>query len=373
MKICKSNTVIFSLLLLLGIGATSFAEVKFKFNGDLFYILRYDHFKKVTDTTTKSGNLSHNYIWNLKAKATVNENLSMGVRLSNPAGYGSNQITDNWTTFGKSTGTNSSFILAVPELYFNWNVGPFALMAGNIPVKGNVPLDLAAWEPTGYVNLCKCGWIAVMNNSLTGLDATMNFIKKESFEFSLKAIWARANEGGTSDPKDLYKTDQNRLIVSTPLTIAKNTLSLIPLLHLRTNVARSGDESNTSASGGLDVAIKLNKVITIKTGFAAGGYSNDSQKDDSGYVATAPMGMLATLGTDIKPGLGKIMFTAKYSTWEDRESGPKNLSLHTDLKYSIPVKKLAIMPRFRMWSYFNDENDNKSFHFRPEIFLISKF
>ena len=115
-------------------------------------------------------------------------------------------------------------------------------------------------------------------------------------------------------------------------------------------------------------------------GFAVGGYSNTSQEDDAGYVATAPFGMLTELGLVAKPGFGKAMFTFRFSNWKDNEKEVdgeviSNSMIHFDIKYGIPILSLTIMPRFRVWHYINSDADNKSAttDLRPELFFIGKF
>lgn len=349
-----------------------FSEVDIKFNGDLWYILRYE----TIHDSTKNSNLSHNYIWNFKAKAIVSEDFQMGFRISNPAGYASNQIVDNFGTFGIKTTPNNDRIISIPEMYFKWTPGKFKLAAGIIPVNANITLDLVAWEANKYINLCKCGWFAVMNNSQTGINMGFDFIKNEETSFGIDVIWAIATEAGVKEASDAFKHDNHRLIASLPLSIAKKLLVFTPTFHFRTNVYRSKDEANHSASGGLDIGINPAKFISLKTGIAVGGYKSDCMDSDTSVKKTDPMGMLVGFGTKIMPGFGKIMFDFKYSSWEDREKKSKTNSIHTDLKYAMPLinKNLTIMPRIRVWHYMPDvEPKNSTTHVRYEIFTIGKF
>jgi hypothetical protein len=154
-------------------------------------------------------------------------------------------------------------------------------------------------------------------------------------------------------------------------------------MHMRTNVYESLDkeESNASVAAGIDIGINPVKQFGVNAGVAFGGMKNACQEDDAGYVASAPMGILTELDMAVMPGFGKAMFTFRFSNWKDREvenaDGDviSNSMIHFDIKYSIPVLSLSIMPRMRIWHYINSDADDKSAttDLRPELFFIGKF
>ncbi len=362
---------------------------KVTFSGDVQYRLRYD-VQRGKDTSgtaidpTKS-NYSNRYAWNFKMKAKVNENMLIGLRLSNPSGYCTDNVADmmNWV-FGDKGDTlgngdagidvTTHRVLSIPEMYFRWNASIVSITGGIIPVVTNTVLDLVGVEHKKYGNAGKCPWSVLMNNSQTGLELGLGFVNTDALSFGFNTVTTVSADSGSST-KAALKRDQLRFIFSLPVGIQDKMFCILPVMHLRTNVYRSADlaEANHSMCGGLDLKLNPIKQLGLSAGFAVGGYKNDSQKDDAGYSASSPFGLLAMFGTVVKPGFGKAMVTFKFSNWKDREADPTNSMIHFDLKYSIPVLKLTLMPRMRIWHYTNSETDATTTDLRPELFFIGKF
>ncbi len=106
-----------------------------------------------------------------------------------------------------------------------------------------------------------------------------------------------------------------------------------------------------------------------------GLYNNDALKDDSNYVASAPLGMLLRTKIRFVPSYGRIMAEFRYGRSRDREMEEiVNYDLfHWDLKYAMPVKKITIMPRFRAWYSFNSNEEHSVLELRPALILKAAF
>lgn len=358
------------------------------FSGDAQFRLRYHATVKKDSDGEKIdptlGDYTNQYAWNFITRAKVNENMMLGFRLSNPTGYASDKISDNITDV-----FNDGFrFLAIPEAFFKWNAGGvFHIAGGIIPVLNNVTLTLVAFEtavdkndnPTPYAKAGKSPWKVMTNNSQTGIDLGFTFVNDGNTSLGFGMVSAIA----TDDPKGASINDQLRFIFTVPLSVLEKKLSFLPVMHMRTNVFESTDkeESNLSVAGGMDIGIKPVDQFGATVGFAVGGYNNTCQEDDAGYVASAPFGLLTEVGLVVKPGFGKAILTFRYSNWKDREvenaDGDviSNSMIHFDVKYGIPILKLTLMPRFRVWHYINSDADDESAttDLRPELFFIGKF
>ena len=366
----------------------TFAQEKEKpkllFGGDLQYRLRYDYIKKKGndgEKTGTTGDYSNLYAWNFRAKATVNENLLFGLRLSNPSGGGPDKILDNLSQMYYKTTDNYNFrILSIPEMYFTWNVSIVSLSFGIIPVSGNTVLDLVYTERDNYKsgNCCEAGittWKVYMNNSQTGFDLGFSFINDEATSVGLSMVSAVATNGGPDSPAYALKNDQLRFIFSLPVSVLEKKLSFLPVMHMRTNVYRSADkeDANHSLTGGIDIGIKPVKQVGMNIGFAAGGFKNDAVAPEDSL--SAPLGMLANAKVTLAPGYGKATVDFYYGMAKDREADPviNNNLIFFDLNYEIPVKSLTIKPRVRIWNFINSEDDASELCVRPELFFIGKF
>lgn len=377
------------LLSVMGGLATTSAEVTFKFSGDVLYrwSLDWNHYRNVDgDDSLRTGDFQNRYWWNLRMSATVNENLSINARLSNPSGYFTDRVGSNLNL--ALTGTSYNFV-AIPELYFKWNWTVLTLMGGFIPVAGPGPnmynsvLDLVAFETGKYVNAGIMPWFVATNGSQAGVDLAVQFVKMENFTAGIDVMGTIAADSGASETVDQIRKDQYRVVVGLPMSILKGKIGVQPNLHVRTNVARSNDlkKGNASLTGGGDLIVKPLKDPTKlvgRVGFAAGGYRNSSRKDDSGYVASAPLGLLFNAGVKGMPGFGTASVDFSIGNWMDREQNPdvvKNRVLYWDFIYDLPVKSLTIRPRLRLWKWSNNAEDNDWSRLlaRPELDFIAKF
>ena len=353
-------------------------KTKISFSGDVQYRIRADI---IIDKDPNGVSLpmqadhQHRYAWNFITHAAVSKNVFIGMRLSNPSGYITDDIIDNLKTTRELLGSPKQF-LAVPEMYFRWNTGMINLAAGVIPVLSNTVLSLAGYEEDGFMHATG-SWKDKMNNSQTGINLGFNSIDRKSISLAFNTIYAIAKGVGETDAVDALKKEQLRFIFSSPLSIIEKKLSFVPVMHLRTNMYRSpdSDEANHSMVAGIDIDMNPNKRFSLGAGFAAGGNRNDCLKNDSSYIAEAPVGFLTDIKLRVNPGYGNGNVSMKISNAKDRED--KLDITHTmfrwDIKYGFPIKGLTIMPRLRVWYGFNNHDDETLIKLRPALILICKF
>ncbi len=363
-----------------------FPKADITYSGDLQYRIRYHWMMLKSETGQDSSatpDLTNRYAWNLKLKISVNENLLFGIRLSNPSGYGTDNIVDNITWASKGNYN----LLSIPELYFKWKVGMFSFSAGFIPVLSNTTLSLAAMEANGYDKIGGNTWKVFMNNSQKGMDFNLALLNKESYSLGMDLVAAIGKDAKGTDTADVFKLDQLRFILTFPTSLMEKKLTLLPAMHLRTNVYRSSDleKSNISLSGGLDAEINLIDALSIKLGAAGGMFNNSSLENDTieldtmGTIGPTPqtdsLGMLFTAGFVVSPGFGKAVLNFRYGRSRDREAA---LDLNSnvffwEVKYGIPVKSLTIMPRLRIWYLVLDDIEATETRLRPELILKASF
>ncbi len=358
------------------------SKSKIVLSGDVQYRFRYAY-ESAKDSLGNDmpavGDYTNRYGWNFRVKAHVSGNVLLGMRLSNPKGYASDNIKGNVDKVSKEP----QRLLSIPEMYFKWHVGPLSLAGGIIPVPGNTVLGLAAFEDKAYKNAVTA-WKNYTNLSQTGLDLGLAFISNETVSFSLEFLFVTARDNVDSTeitPSDALKNDQFRFLLSLPTSFLEEKLSFTPRLHMRTNMSRSKDEEKATHSliGGINVMIKPIRQFSITLGFAGGGYSNDCMKHDVGYdtLKTAPLGLLSSIKLKMKPGYGKGIVIFKISNSKDREADPDfiHTMLRWDVKYEFPIKGLTLMPRLRSQYSFNSSNTDKTkvMELRPELFFMSEF
>ncbi|MGM0443988.1 MAG: hypothetical protein ACQEQV_07365, partial [Fibrobacterota bacterium] len=120
-------------------------EVDTKFSGDVSYNFR-TNIKGGEDNAgteqDKTVDFYNKYTWNIFMKNRIGDAAAINFRLSNPAGYQRNSITDNyWFHDG-----NSVPVAALAEAYLRWVPGAFSLNAGIIPVKSSTVLTVSWWN-----------------------------------------------------------------------------------------------------------------------------------------------------------------------------------------------------------------------------------
>lgn len=380
----KKGSVVVLLLL---VTAMVSQAVELKWNGDVEYRLRYTQSKSIDDKGEKGdplGNFTHQWRGNLKLKATANENLSFGVRVSNEIGYYTETVTDNVTTVNKDNAIKLSFA----ELYAKWHVGILDFSVGVIPVKASTLLDFVVYENVGYKGALAAGWIDYYNNSQRGMSGYFQFVDKSSFNMGLNTVWAVGIDGGSTKPEHMFKSDQYRFIFEVPMKINEGMFSLKPAAYLRTNMFTSSDykKGNHSFAGGMDVKFAPVKAFSLNVGVVGGAWSNDSQKEDSVdtdgdgtmdalTTVTNPSGLGLATTAVVKPGFGKLKVKFVFNNHKDNEL--KEVVNHrntlVDVRYYMPVKNFTIQPRFRVWNSMNDKDDSGKVKVRPELIFSGKF
>jgi hypothetical protein len=368
-------------------------QAEVNFSGDIQYRFRYEWnvLHAIPDSTR--GDYTNRYMWNLKGSYTK-DNLLLGIRLSNPLGAATENIADNlsYVTQGNYN------LVSIPELYFKWTVAKFALSAGIIPVEENTVLDLVMYENVKYAayknnaspgDNARAGcdpWPVLMNNSQKGV--ACNYGIRQTENFSLKVgVLSSVGKDTTSfiyKPGEKFNNDQVRFMLTLPMAYKGSFITATPIFHVRTSIFQSsnGMYSNHSYAGGLDFGIKPINLIAAKLGFAYGTYKNDVQKNDAGYKATNPFGLLSYAGFIVNPGYGEFDADFDYSLAQDKlntlGTGGVFLDRHDqlffmDLKYGMPIKSLIFMPRLRLWQRFNDVTGNQLMTIRPEFIVKAVF
>ncbi len=348
-------------------------------SGDAQLRLRV-HYVKSTDSAGKdkpaTGDYTNNYAWNFKLKAKVNENLCFGMRLSNPAGYATDKVSDNLTK------ASANFkILSIPEMYFKWKVPVFSISFGIIPVMANTVLNLAYTEQHNYMankDCCEAGitsWKVYMNNSQTGLDFGFLFLNDKATSVGFNFITAIAEDAGKDYVANALKNDKLRFVWSIPVSILEKKLSFLPVLHMMTNKYRSADkeDANHTLCGGLNIGIKPIKQFGLNLGYAIGGFNDDAVAHEDSV--SAPLGMLTNVAVTVKPGFGTASVGFNFGLTKDREADPviNHRLIHFDMKYAMPIKSLILLPRVRIWTFGNSEDDTSELRVRPELFFLAKF
>lgn len=156
-------------------------------------------------------------------------------------------------------------------------------------------------------------------------------------------------------------------------------MTLLPMFHSRLNLLSSpdGSQGDHSFAGGVQAAYQGGEKLTLAAGFAAGGFRNESRLADTLYAGIrAPRGRLATSqATYDLDRLGKFILVFMYGWGWDRDdaTGLKKQSLYLDIKYVIPVKKLNIQPRVRVWRESNNLDEAYMLKIRPELILSAGF
>lgn len=379
---------IYTVLSLLVLCASVQAESKLDLSGDLQYRFRYNYLleRDVNDQdSSRTPDFQNRYAWNLRLKITANEFVTFGFRLSNPGGYNLD-AADNDTVAAKfdesdTTGTVIdrlvSHPLALPEAYFKWTPGAIDLSAGIIPVHDNTVLDLAAFNQEEYKYVGSSTWSTVKNASQTGLLLGVNYLDNDDYKVRSELLFSMVRDAKGSNAFDAFVHDKFRFLLNIPVELKKNSLSIIPSGHFIINNLRSNDneESSHTVEGGLELKMQPVEKFSILLGAAGGLYNNDALKDDSGYIASAPLGMLLKTKIRFIPSFGRVLAEFRYGRSRDREAlDIVNYNLfHWDLKYAMPVKKITIMPRFRAWYSFNSLEEHSVLELRPAIILKAAF
>jgi hypothetical protein len=369
------------------------ALAQFNFSGDVQYGFRYEWNALHAMPDSTRGDYTNRYAWDLKGSMTK-DNLFFGVRLSNPMGSGTENIADNLSSVSQGNFNPVS----IPELYFKWTLSRFALSAGIIPVEGNTVLDLVMYEGVKYftykintnpgdnLHAGDSPWSDQMNNSQKGVALNYDLRRSDGFSLKIGVLSALAKDTFSYiyKPGTRFNNDQVRFMLTLPMAYKGSFITVMPIFHVRTSVAQdsAGKYSNNSYAGGLDFGIKPINLIAAKLGFAYGTYKNDVQKNDPGYKAINPFGLLAYAGFIVKPGYGEFDADFNYSLAQDK----LNMFVHNDsifdrhyqlfymdIKYGLPIKNLTFMPRLRLWHRFDDVYGNTLTTIRPEFIVSAGF
>jgi hypothetical protein len=362
----------------------SVASAEVVITGDVQYRFEYNYYQKDSASAKyyTSSDYKNKYAWDLFLKATPVDKLLLGVRLSNPAGYNMDNIAGNPLLTPNP--------LAIPEFYFKWTPDPlFALSAGIIPVYGSTVRDLTMFEgPAGYLDASKlCGpgvypWAVGMNNSMKGVEVGSSFLTSKDFSigadliYALASDWVPPNADTTTATIDELGKNQYRFDFTVPMTFLDKMITATPELSARTNVYRSTDykKANHSAAGGLDVTAKPIKGFLLKAGFAYGQYSNSAIVTGT-TTQIDPAGFLLNDGLAYTLPFMSILLDHSFGMCNDRHATTKVSQFLNfwDLKFPIPITKLTLIPRIRVWYYGNSSDDHDKLWIRPEFNLKAAF
>jgi hypothetical protein len=375
----KSMKCKMRVLCLLAFTAGISASPEFKVSGDLQYRLRFEqntihevaYWGAVADSLKRD--YSNRYAWNLKATVNAAENLVFGIRLSNPLGPSTDNIVDNLKS-GSNGGYN---LLTVPEFYFKWSYSLVSLGAGIIPVRENTVLNLAVYENKGYKGAGADPWSNQMNNSQKGIFLEARWYERAGSSFGLNLVWASAADSGASlvEPAEQMRRDQFRIMASAPFSQKELKLSVMPIFHVRTNIAQAAKKLNHAYAAGLDLGVTPVAMIDTRAGFAYGFYKNSALEGDTAIEQIEPSGLLGSAGCTIRPGFGTVLADFTYGQSEEKLQAPGRIDwlLFADIKYGMPFNKLTIMPRFRVWYYANTRDESYTITLRPEMILKAGF
>ena len=370
----KMIRIVVSLLLVFLITVNIQAN-DWKISGDVQYRMRFNYIDNqgaLEGDNDPTGDYSNRYWWNVRIKKKVTENLKFGIRLSNPQGYFTDGVDQN-VEFNNGPG------LSIPEFYFNYSENKWSFSAGIIPVYSNVVLNVvAAEEFRGYQTggLCDVGifpWAVGKNNSQIGMKGSYTFLNDGDMALSLKAVTSTAGNNINNNVKyaNALKNDNLRFILSSPITLKNQNISLTPIMHIKSGWNPSLKETNFSHTAGLDAGYSALDWINPTLGIAYGNYGKytgaTKTADYNAYYIRAKAG--------IKPGFGKIRSSLSYGmSTNDKVSKSRNNSLtYLDVRYVIPVKDFSIAPRLRIWNRYNDQNEFGQMYIRPEILFSAKF
>lgn len=365
------------------------AEVKFDLSGDVQYRFRYDYLLERdvnNNDSSRTPDFQNRYAWNLRLKVTPNEYVMFGFRLSNPNGYGLDSPEDYQFGDGMTLDLDTSLsidtkglanVLDIPEVFFKWSPGAIDISAGMIPIYGNTTLDLAAYNQKGYKDVASSTWQTAKNESQTGVMVGVNYLDNDDYLIRSELLFSMVKDASGSNAFDAFIEDKFRLLLNVPIELKKSVISIIPTGHFILNNFRSTDHEDAShtVEGGLELKMKPTDNLSILLGAAGGLYNNEALEDDSSYVASAPLGMLLRTKIRFVPSYGRVMAEFRYGRSRDREmKDVVNYDLfHWDLKYAMPVKKITIMPRFRMWYSFNSNEEHNALEIRPALILKAAF
>lgn len=387
------KTKIVGIIFLVALWSSVFAELKFDISGDVQYRIRYNYLLErdvQNQDSSRTPDFQNRYAWNLRFKVTPNEFVMFGFRLSNPSGYnldavGDPQFTgkyDDLDTSKSETDFVLPKILALPEAYFKWVPGAVDLSAGIIPVYGNTILDLACYSQNGYRNAGASDWLSLKNGSQMGLMLGVNYLESDDYLIRSELLFTMVDDAKGTNAYDAFVNDKFRLLLNVPIELKKTSISIIPTGHFIFNNIRSQDheEASHTVEGGLELKMQPIEKLSILLGAAGGLSNNDAQKDDTyeegkSYVASSPLGMLLKTKIRFVPSFGRVMAEFRYGRSRDRDALEiVNYDLfHWDLKYAMPVKKLTIMPRFRVWYSFNSNEEHSVVEIRPALILKAAF
>jgi hypothetical protein len=375
--------------------AATAAAVDFTWSGDVQYRLRYertyitDEVNDALTVDTIKSDYTNRYAWNLKLGAAINENLMIGLRLSNPLGSGTENISDN---ISQLTVSNYNLV-AIPEMYLKFTAWRFSLLAGIIPVPENAVLNLTVYEDLQYVGVGSNPWGVLMNNSQKGIALGLEPVKNESIVLGINFLSAigRDRTSYSTAGHEFRNLDQMRFMLSVPVQLPKAVgLTVTPILHYRTAIRQAMDSTtaanpdnpwwqaikrNDAVAAGIDVGISQMMMLDVKYGFAIGGYDNTAARDSATVTQIAPLGMLETIALTLRTPAGVSQLDVTQGMSMDRRQNPvkHNSTIFVDVKHGIPIRKFTIQPRVRFWAYFNDRDADVTVRWRPELILKAAF
>ncbi|MBN1129891.1 MAG: hypothetical protein JXA71_12940 [Chitinispirillaceae bacterium] len=344
-------------------------------SGNAQYRLRYEQAAITSAPDTLRCDLTHRYSWFLKGVVQAKENLDFGIKFSNPSGSSTDAIVLN-----DSFPSNRNHApIVMREFYFHWTAGMVSLHAARIPVAASTILELTSYESRRYAEVGSDQWSTLTDNAQTGLLLDIAAFKNDPLSLRPSLLTAVATDPGESllEPVERRRLDQWKTVLSLQAGLFGARVTVTPAAYLRTNIAQSADgsESNHAAAGALDVTVAASRATTVTAGMAAGSYDNSAKAADTLVAQVEPVGLLARLVANVKPGFGVVTAALSFGQWSDDRNAPDraNRLLFGALKYGIPLANLTIEPYLRAWYGFNNQDSAIKFRFRAELSAIGAF
>ncbi|MDR0305064.1 MAG: hypothetical protein LBH98_09925 [Chitinispirillales bacterium] len=280
-----------------------FLNPGFHFDNDYYYTGSYyddDYYgpNKNVKVDYKSNTFNIQYAWNTRLGLDFGDNLSVDFRLSNPGGYGNDNLAFK-------DGNAKGYIPTLPNAYITWKPGSlFKFYGGLLETKGNTVLDLVAgfesmfsasdfdvedlYDVGGGYGLWTSfwNWDCEYNSSQAGLKFGFDFSDKFSLNLTT-ALVSPANALGDAYyivyedgvPVDIeyyyYNHNEFRFILDADIGLGEK-VTLSPVFQTRSFWGTYYDYSNRKNKAsvllayGTDIDFAFNDKFNFNVGVALG-------------------------------------------------------------------------------------------------------